>query len=103
MAKGHFKGIVVGGDTWEIDKKDGSPKLTGYSYKVMTLDDPDEKTGLHRSIGLVSVGTENKQYDKAIGYGAEVEFEGEFREGFNGGKAKMQYSNLKLVKQGGAK
>lgn len=99
MAKGHFKGIVVGGDFWEIEKADKT-KLTGYSYKVMTLDDPDEKTGLHRSVGLVSVGTETKQFDKTIGYGAEVEFEGEFREGFNGGKAKMQYSNLKLVKGG---
>lgn len=97
MAKGHFSGVVVGGDSWEI-KEDGKVTMSGYSYKVMTLDDKDEKTGLHKNIGLVSVGTVEKVFDPAIKYGSKVDFEGEFREGFNGGKAKMQYSNLRLVK-----
>ncbi len=99
MAKGHFSGIVVGGDFWKIEKEDKTV-VTGFSYKVLTLDDLDDKTGLHKSIGLVSVGTESKQFDESIKYGSKVEFEGEFREGFNGGKAKMQYSNLKLIKAG---
>lgn len=97
MAKGKFNGIVVGGAPWEVEKADKT-KVTGYSYKVMTLDDYDEKTKLHQNIGVVSVGTPNKQYDAAIKYGDKVEFEGEFRDGFNGAKGKMQYGNLHVVK-----
>lgn len=97
MAKGKFNGIVVGGAPWEIEKEDKT-KVSGYSYKVMTLDEYDEKTKLHKDIGVVSVGTSTKQFDPAIKYGDKVEFEGEYREGFNGAKGKMQYSNLRVVK-----
>ena len=102
MAKGHYNGIVVGGDSWKIEQKD-KPDLTGYSYKVMVLDDLDEKTNLHTNVGLVSVGTPDKQFDPNIKYGSKVTFDGEFRDSYRGAdgresKAKMQYSNLRLVK-----
>ncbi len=99
MAKGKFRGIVVGGASWEIEKADKS-KMTGYSYKVMTLDEFDEKTGLHGDVSIVSVGTESKQFDPNIKYLSEVEFEGEFRSAFKDQAAKMQYGNLRLVKGG---
>ena len=99
MAKGKYSGVVVGGAPWEFEKADKT-KLTGFSYKVMTLDEFDDKTQLHKDIGLVSVGTESKQFDPAIKYGDKVEFEGEYRQGYNGEKGKMQYSNLRVVKGG---
>lgn len=97
MAKGKYNGIVVGGAPWELPRE-GKETLRGFSYKVLTLDGYDEKTKLHESVGIVSVGTESKQFDPAIKYGDKVEFEGEFREGFNGAKGKMQYSNLRVIK-----
>ena len=100
MAKAKFKGIEVGGDKWEIEKKEDKTKLSGYSYIVLMLDDKDEDTGLCKNLGLVYVGTESKQFDKAIGYGAEVEFVGEFQPETKFSKAKMRYSDLKLVKGG---
>ena len=101
MAKALYKGIVVGGDTWEISKKEGGGKVTGFSYIVLTTDDSDEKTGLCKNVGLVYVGTESKQYDKSIVYGDEVEFYGEFQPETKFSKAKMRYWDLKKVSKGG--
>ena len=83
MAKGKFRGIVVGGASWEIEKADKS-----------------KMTGLHGDVSIVSVGTESKQFDPNIKYLSEVEFEGEFRSAFKDQAAKMQYGNLRLVKGG---
>ena len=101
MAKALYKGIVVGGDTWEISKKEGGGKVTGFSYIVLTTDDSDEKTGLCKNVGLVYVGTESKQYDKSIVYGDEVEFYGEFQPETKFSKAKLRYWDLKKVSKGG--
>lgn len=100
--KGIYRGIVVGGDYWEIDGKDGS-KLKCFTYKVLALDPADEKTKLSKDAKLLNVSAPSKDFESKFVYGAAVEFDGEFIEGFKGSdgkesKGKMKYTNMRLVK-----
>lgn len=98
MAKGLYSGMVVGGAPWEMVNEQTKQKMTGFTYKVLTQSDVDEVTQLAKDCTVVNVSTKNKDFDKRIGYGAMVEFDGEFKNGYNGNPGKMSYTGMRLAK-----
>lgn len=99
MAKGKYEGIIVGGSAWKIEPKNaGEQAHEGYTYNVLSFDDFDEKTGLHKSVSLLFVSAPSKGYEAGFKYGDKVEFYGEYQKGFNGKEGKIKYTDMRKVK-----